>query len=86
MDKKIMELIEKSKIVRGYDATNVYATGTKYGPLLSNGIDYLCPDCGGYGFTPDADVCSYCDGKKSIPLDDKRVVGSKPSAEIIEKQ
>jgi DnaJ-class molecular chaperone len=53
-----------------------YINESKYGPLQSNGIDYLCPECGGYGFIDD-DRCSICNGSGIIALDDVRVFSKK---------
>ena len=83
-----------------YYPTDKWAIGTKHGPLQSDGCDYLCPDCGGYGFVSgrmttwfvsgrmmtsllkEQLFCQYCNGIGSIPLDDKRVVNSKPTLEL----
>jgi RecJ-like exonuclease len=51
----------------------MFAKGSKYGPLQSDGFDYLCPDCGGYGYLPNDPECGFCSGVGTIPLDDKRV-------------
>ena len=54
----------------------VWAEGSEYGPLQTNGIDYLCPECGGYGYTPNEKTCSFCKGEEVIPLDDNRITES----------
>lgn len=54
-----------------------YATGTKYGPLLTDNHSYLCPDCGGYG-EYNKKTCGYCQGNGTIPLNDIRVVDVDP--------
>ena len=61
--------------MRGYySPTEKNAKGSKYGNLQSDGCDYLCPDCGGYGYLLDIDSkCSFCNGKGTIELDDERV-------------
>jgi hypothetical protein len=51
----------------------MWAKGSSYGPLLTDGYNYLCPECGGYGYLPTEKKCSFCNGEKVIPLDDKRV-------------
>lgn len=55
-----------------------WAAGSKYGPLQTDGTDYLCPDCGGYGKALDGGKCGFCKGKETIPLDDKRIVAEDP--------
>jgi DnaJ-class molecular chaperone len=58
---------------------NVWAKGSKYGRLQTDGFNYLCPECGGYGTVPpDQTKCDFCDGKETIPLDDKRIVSGDP--------
>jgi DnaJ-class molecular chaperone len=49
------------------------AEGSTYSPLLSNGKEYLCPDCGGYGLIYGVLKCNFCDGAGVIALDDKRL-------------
>ena len=52
-----------------------YLNGSKYGPLQSDGVDYLCPECGGYGFVGDYRYryrCRICKGDGIIALDDVR--------------
>ena len=56
---------------------NVYAHGSNYGPLLSNGKEYLCPDCGGYKSYENHKMCPFCKGKGTISLRDKRIYCSK---------
>ena len=53
--------------------TNKYAIGSKYGPLLTDEYNYLCPECGGYGMVFNT-KCEYCNGIGSISLEDERVV------------
>lgn len=84
-----MNIVEAIKTVAGeflpaqaqgdvYRASAKFAIGTKHGPLLACRIDYLCPDCGGYGFVPSAPVCPYCDGVGTIQFTDRRVVDYDP--------
>lgn len=54
--------------------TSVRAKGTEYGPLLTDGYAYLCPDCGGYGTIHHKKKCLYCKGIGEIPLNDPRVI------------
>ena len=42
--------------------------------LQSDGFDYLCPLCGGYGWVDLNRKCEYCNGRGNIPLDDSRVL------------
>ncbi|MBT8449109.1 MAG: hypothetical protein KJO69_05440 [Gammaproteobacteria bacterium] len=56
----------------GYRPTKTKAVGSKYG-LQTNGKDYLCPECGGYGQLYGVKTCKYCKGKGVIALDDPRV-------------
>lgn len=57
----------------------VLAAGSQFGPLQTDGHNYLCPDCGGYGTVPpDRTKCPFCDGKQTIPLDDERVKKGEP--------
>lgn len=48
------------------------AKGSAYG-LLSDGYDWLCPECGGYGKIGVKKKCRYCKGKGTFPLNDKRI-------------
>ena len=68
-----------------------YAIGSAYGPLLTDGHEYLCPDCGGYGTMPtscdkyEGALCEFCDGNGVISLHDLRVlVGWTRTAEGVE--
>lgn len=54
--------------------SGVYAKGTEYGPLLTDGHAYLCPDCGGHGTVPGGKKCAYCKGVGEIALTDARVI------------
>ena len=57
----------------------VWATGSKYGSLQTDGFDYLCPDCGGYGYNCNIDPkCGFCKGIGVITLTDSRIVNTKP--------
>jgi DNA-directed RNA polymerase subunit RPC12/RpoP len=52
------------------------AKGSRYKPLLSDGFDYLCPDCGGYGTVPHKGKqveCPFCSGHCTISFEDPRV-------------
>ena len=73
--RKSMEVEERRNKMRGcYSPTKKIAKGSKYGNLQSDGHNYLCPDCGGYGFLLDTDSkCSFCNGNGTIALDDDRV-------------
>ena len=56
----------------------MYAKGSKCGPLQSDGYDYLCPDCGGYGYIADKNSkCDFCSGFGTIKLNDERVFEKK---------
>jgi DnaJ-class molecular chaperone len=59
-----------------YDITDppMKAIGSEYFPLLTDGHDYLCPTCGGYGVALDKGPCKFCDGLQTISLSDPRVV------------
>jgi len=63
--------------MKSYDTQHnpeVWAVGSKYGPLQCSGLDYLCPDCGGYGYLLDKDkTCEFCNGDGFIALDDSRI-------------
>jgi len=67
----------KVGLMKSYDTQHnpeVWAVGSKYGPLQCCGLDYLCPDCGGYGYLLDKDkTCEFCNGKGDIALDDSRI-------------
>ena len=53
---------------------HVFARGSKYGPLQTDGFTYLCPDCGGYGYIADKDnQCLFCKSNGTIPIDDSRI-------------
>lgn len=56
-----------------------WAIGSEYGPLLTDGTEYLCPDCGGWGHVNGTalvpgDKCEYCEGFGTLPLNDARIV------------
>ena len=60
---------------------NVWANGSKYGRLLTDGYNYLCPECGGYGTVPpNRTRCAFCDGNQTLPMDDERIVAEDPRA------
>ena len=57
----------------------MWATGSQYGPLQCDGCDYLCPECGGYGYLSTKGIsCDFCKGLGSIALDDPRITTEKP--------
>jgi DnaJ-class molecular chaperone len=60
----------------GYTQSGMWAEGSTYGPLQSNGIDYLCPQCGGYGKCSGQD-CEFCNGVGTIALNDPRIRSNK---------
>lgn len=49
------------------------ATGSRYGRLQTDTHDYLCPECGGYGYLPGKAKCDFCGGSGTLSLDDPRV-------------
>jgi hypothetical protein len=51
-----------------------HSSGTQYGPLLTDGHKYLCPECGGYGLIYREHLCKYCKGVGEIELTDPRVL------------
>lgn len=54
----------------------MWAKGSEYGPLQTDGYVYLCPDCGGYGEVGKS-ACSFCLGNGIIELWDERVIANK---------
>lgn len=62
-----------------------FSTGTEFGPLLTDGHMYLCPDCGGHGLIYNTYLCAYCRGAGEIKMTDERVLpantGGKPASE-----
>jgi hypothetical protein len=51
-----------------------WAKGSSYGPLLSSNDNYLCPECGGYGYIGSKDnFCFFCGGKGFLEFDDERI-------------
>ena len=54
--------------------SGLMAAGTEYGPLLTDGYAYCCPECGGHGTYPPGNDCPYCGGDGEISLDDPRVL------------
>jgi len=65
---------------------HVFAEGSVYGPLQTDGFDYLCPDCGGYGFILDKNAtCEFCKGEGIIPLNDKRITLTPTERNVNEK-
>jgi len=66
-----------------YDHTRnpMWARGSIYGPLQTDGFDYLCPDCGGYGYICDSNKkCGFCEGNGTISLDDPRLTTCNPNS------
>ena len=55
----------------------VWAEGSKYGPLLSDGRDLLCPDCGGYGRCG-WEWCDFCEGRGVLDVGDARLTVKQP--------
>jgi hypothetical protein len=59
-----------------------FARGATYCgvPLQSDGQEFLCPDCGGYGYVADDNcgTCPYCVGTGALPLHDQRVTEGRP--------
>jgi len=62
---------------------SMWANGSQYGPLQCDGLDYLCPECGGYGFLGTNDTrCEFCLGSGTLALDDPRVTTLPPEQEV----
>jgi DnaJ-class molecular chaperone len=49
------------------------AKGSVFSPLQTDGHNYLCPECGGYGYVPKNPSCAFCDGSGLLELTDTRV-------------
>jgi len=61
-----------------------FLTGCKYGPMQENDVDFLCPQCGGYGTTVGLEkVCSFCNGTGNIQKTDPRIT-TEPTPEHCE--
>lgn len=50
----------------------LFAKGSKYGRLQTNGRSYLCPECGGYGKVGKK-KCRFCMGEGILCKDDLRI-------------
>jgi hypothetical protein len=60
-----------------------YALGSNYGPLQTDGTDYLCPECGGYGWTQCGNVCcAFCGGSGILDMADSRITGDRPLDQV----
>ena len=70
--------IPNERVSGPYAASDKFAIGSKYGPLLAGKNNYMCPDCGGYGFVPSAKICAFCNGSGTISVSDSRIVDYDP--------
>jgi len=69
-------LFDVNNMKRGHylKSSGLFSEGTEYGPLLTDGTMYCCPQCGGHGINLKVETCDYCEGKGEIALNDPRVI------------
>ena len=86
MKKRVMSRSVDGTIRQGYYTQRnpeTWAKGSEFGPLQCDGYDYLCPECGGYGYLYNKDArCGFCKGVGRIALDDPRLTTERPNKEV----